>query len=47
MIFLRWSAEAVNNMCGLGFSGHDENGNPTWNGMANVTCMKLEVRGDF
>ena len=36
-------AEAVNNMCGLGFNGFDEKGKPKWNGMANVNCMKLEV----
>ena len=41
--FLFVSAEAVNNMCGLGFNGYDENGKAKWNRMTNVDILKLEV----
>ena len=37
------SAEAVNNMCGLGFNGYDENGNAKWNRVTNVNILKVEV----
>ncbi|XP_020624973.1 membrane-bound O-acyltransferase domain-containing protein 2-like isoform X2 [Orbicella faveolata] len=35
-------AEAVNNMCGLGFNGYDENGKGKWNRVTNVDILKLE-----
>jgi len=37
------SAEAVNNMCGLGFNGYDENGKAKWNRVTNVNILKVEV----
>ena len=37
------SAEAVNNMGGLGFNGYDENGKAKWNRITNVNILKLEV----
>ena len=38
------SAEAVNNMSGLGFNGYDENGKAKWDRVTNVDILKLEVR---
>ncbi|KAJ7361779.1 Lysophospholipid acyltransferase 1 [Desmophyllum pertusum] len=35
-------AEAVNNMCGLGFNGYDENGKAKWNRVTNVNILKME-----
>ena len=43
MIFSVVSAEAVNNMGGLGFNGYDENGKAKWNRITNVNILKLEV----
>ena len=37
------SAEAVNNMCGLGFNGYDESGKAKWNRVTNVNILKVEV----
>ena len=37
------SADAVNNSCGLGFSGYDENGVSQWNLLHNVDIWTLEV----
>ena len=36
-------AEAVNNMCGLGFNGYDQDGKAKWDGVTNVNILKLEV----
>ena len=36
------SAEAVNNMCGLGFNGYDEK-KAKWNRVTNVNILKVEV----
>jgi len=41
------SAEAVNNMCGLGFNGYDENGKAKWNRVTNVNILKVEVMFQF
>ena len=41
------SAEAVNNMCGLGFNGYDENGKAKWNRVTNVNILKVEVIFSF
>ncbi|XP_020624953.1 lysophospholipid acyltransferase 2-like, partial [Orbicella faveolata] len=38
----RNAAEAVNNMCGLGFNGYDENGKAKWNRVTNVNILKVE-----
>ncbi|KAL9962973.1 hypothetical protein ACROYT_G032132 [Oculina patagonica] len=35
-------AETVNNMCGLGFNGYDENGKAKWDRVNNVNILKLE-----
>jgi len=35
-------AEAVNNMCGLGFNGYDEKGRSKWDRITNVNILKLE-----
>lgn len=37
------SAEAVNNMSGLGFNGYDENGKAKWNRVTNINILKVEV----
>ena len=44
LYFFFISAEAVNNMCGLGFNGYDENGKAKWDRVTNVDILKLEVR---
>ncbi|XP_020892065.1 membrane-bound O-acyltransferase domain-containing protein 2 [Exaiptasia diaphana] len=36
------AGEAVNNLCGLGFSGYDKDGNALWDSMANVNIFKIE-----
>ncbi len=36
-------ADAVNNACGLGFNGYDENGNAKWDLVTNINIYKLEV----
>ena len=41
------SAEAVNNMGGLGFNGYDENGKAKWNRVTNANILKIEVRCFF
>jgi len=33
----------VNNSCGLGFNGYDENGNEKWDLLYNVDIYNLEV----
>ena len=43
-ILLLLSAEAMNNFCGLGFNGFDENGRVKWNRMTIVNILKIEVR---
>ena len=43
-ILLLLSAEAMNNFCGLGFNGFDENGRARWNRMTIVNILKIEVR---
>ena len=43
-ILLLLSAEAMNNFCGLGFNGFDENGRAKWNRMTIVNIFKIEVR---
>ncbi|PFX28212.1 Membrane-bound O-acyltransferase domain-containing protein 2 [Stylophora pistillata] len=35
-------AEAMNNFCGLGFNGFDENGRAKWNRITNVNILKIE-----
>nr|XP_058944698.1 lysophospholipid acyltransferase 6-like isoform X2 [Pocillopora verrucosa] len=35
-------AEAMNNFCGLGFNGFDENGRAKWNRMTIVNILKIE-----
>ncbi|EDO40788.1 predicted protein, partial [Nematostella vectensis] len=37
------AGEAINNICGLGFGGYDEEGNPSWNKMSNANITKLEL----
>lgn len=44
---LNISAEAVNNMGGLGFNGYDENGKAKWNRVTNANILKIEVRCFF
>ena len=34
----------MNNFCGLGFNGFDENGRARWNRMTIVNILKIEVR---
>ena len=34
----------MNNFCGLGFNGFDENGRAKWNRMTIVNILKIEVR---
>ena len=41
--FVIFLAEAVNNMCGLGFNGFDANGKAKWDGITNVNILKVEV----
>ena len=41
------TAEAVNNMCGLGFNGYDENGKAKWNRVTNINILKVEVTFSF
>ncbi|XP_052799638.1 lysophospholipid acyltransferase 6-like isoform X2 [Mya arenaria] len=44
MYYFAWKlAEAVNNSCGLGFSGYDEAGNSKWNLLDNVDIWNLET----
>ena len=43
-ILLLLSAEAMNNFCGIGFNGFDENGRARWNRMTIVNILKIEVR---
>ena len=38
-----FSAEAVNNMGGLGFNGYDENGKAKWDRITNINILKFEV----
>ncbi|KAJ7361776.1 Lysophospholipid acyltransferase 1 [Desmophyllum pertusum] len=40
-------AEAVNNMCGLGFNGYDENGKAKWDRVTNVNILKLEFASNM
>ncbi|KAL9962970.1 hypothetical protein ACROYT_G032129 [Oculina patagonica] len=35
-------AEAVNNMCGLGFNGYDDNGKAKWDRVTNINILKVE-----
>ena len=42
-VLLNFSAEAVNNMGGLGFNGYDENGKAKWDGVTNANILKIEV----
>lgn len=37
------SGELVNNSCGLGFNGYDENGKAKWDLLNNVLIYQLEV----
>ncbi|XP_033640139.1 membrane-bound O-acyltransferase domain-containing protein 2-like [Asterias rubens] len=42
--FTAWVwADAINNAAGLGFSGYDKNGHPTWAGITNVDIVKFQT----
>ena len=43
MNFFFLPADAINNAAGLGFSGYDKNGHPTWAGITNVDIVKFQV----
>jgi len=38
-------AEGAGIITGLGFSGYDKNGKPTWNGLTNIYIFKIESMG--
>ena len=42
-LLIAFSAEAVNNMGGLGFNGFDENGIAKWDRLTIVNVLRLEV----
>ncbi|KAK3738858.1 hypothetical protein QZH41_015067 [Actinostola sp. cb2023] len=41
------TGEAINNLCGLGFSGYDNDGNALWDSMANVSILRVEFGLNF
>ncbi len=43
VVYCWFSAEAVNNMCGLGFNGYDDNGKAKWDRVTNINILKVEV----
>ena len=38
-----FSADAVNNMSGLGFNGYNSKGDPHWDRLSNVNILQIEV----
>ncbi len=40
--FVWFLADSINNLCGLGFSGYDERGQPKWNLTTNAISTNVE-----